>query len=162
MLKLFYQLHTSTLELLIKSEVQQWWARAYIKTIFINFEVDGMSVALVVDDTLTQLEIISSCLRKGGFTVVTAGTGEEALALINAQKPDIIILDVVLPGRSGFEVCRDLKADENTKQIPIILFSTKGSDMDKFWGMKQGANAYIPKPVDQEQLLQTIKQLVKG
>jgi two-component system, chemotaxis family, response regulator PixH len=121
-----------------------------------------MSVALVVDDTLTQLEIISSCLRKGGFTVVTAGTGEEALTLINAQKPDIVILDVVLPGRSGFEVCRDLKADENTKQIPVILCSTKGSDMDKFWGMKQGADAYIPKPVDQEQLLQTVKQLVKG
>jgi len=121
-----------------------------------------MSVALVVDDTLTQLEIISSCLRKGGFTVITAATGEEALAKIYSQKPDIIVLDVVLPGRSGFEVCRDLKADENTKAIPIVLCSTKGSDMDKFWGMKQGADAYIPKPVDQEQLLQTVNQLIKN
>lgn len=121
-----------------------------------------MSVALVVDDTLTQLEIVSSCLRKGGYTVITAATGEEALTKINSQKPDIIILDIVLPGRSGFEVCRDLKADENTKAIPIVLCSTKGSDMDKFWGMKQGADAYIPKPVDQEQLLQTVNQLVKN
>jgi len=119
-----------------------------------------MSTALVIEDTLTQLEIISGCLRKGGFTVVSAASGEEALVKISAQKPDVIILDVVLPGRSGFEVCRDLKADEATKMIPIVLCSTKGTDMDKFWGMKQGADAYIPKPIDQEQLLQTVKQLV--
>lgn len=121
-----------------------------------------MNVALVVDDTLTQLEIISGCLRKGGFTVVTAGSGEEALTKINSQKPDIIILDVVLPGRSGFEVCRELKADEKTKMIPVVLCSTKGTDMDKFWGMKQGADAYVSKPVDQEHLIQTVTQLLKG
>lgn len=121
-----------------------------------------MSLALVIEDTLTQLEIISSCLRKGGFTVISAGSGEEALTKISSQKPDVIVLDVVLPGRSGFEICRDLKADENTKAIPIVLCSTKGSDMDKFWGMKQGADAYISKPIDQEQLVQTVRQLVKS
>jgi two-component system, chemotaxis family, response regulator PixH len=121
-----------------------------------------MSLALVIEDTLTQLEIISGCLRKGGFTVISAASGEEALTKISSQKPDIIVLDVVLPGRSGFEICRDLKADANTKAIPIVLCSTKGSDMDKFWGMKQGADAYISKPIDQDQLLQTVNQLIKS
>ena len=120
-----------------------------------------MSTVLVVEDTLTQLEIISGCLRKGGFTVISAATGEEALVKISAQRPDAIVLDVVLPGRSGFEICRELKADETTKMIPVVLCSTKGSDMDKFWGMKQGADAYIPKPIDQDNLLQTVRQLVK-
>jgi two-component system, chemotaxis family, response regulator PixH len=121
-----------------------------------------MSTALVIEDTLTQMEIISGCLRKGGFTVITANSGEEALTKIEAQTPDVIVLDVVLPGRSGFEVCRDLKADDKTKMIPVVLCSTKGTDMDKFWGMKQGANAYITKPIDQDQLLQTVKQLLNG
>ncbi len=121
-----------------------------------------MSMVLVVDDTLTQLEIISSCLRKGGFSVITAASGEEALTMISSQQPDIIVLDVVLPGRSGFEVCRNLKSDEATKAIPVVLCSTKGGDMDKFWGMKQGADAYISKPVDQEQLLETVRKLVKN
>jgi DNA-binding response OmpR family regulator len=120
-----------------------------------------MSVVLVVEDTLTQLEIISGCLRKGGFTVITAASGEDALTMITSQKPDLIVLDVVLPGRSGFEVCRDLKGDEKTKMIPVILCSTKGSDMDKFWGMKQGADAYVSKPIDQEHLVKTVKQLIK-
>jgi DNA-binding response OmpR family regulator len=72
----------------------------------------------------------------------------------------VIILDVVLPGRSGFELCRDLKAEAGTSKIPVLICSTKGSEMDKFWGMKQGADAYIAKPVDQEQLLRIVKQLI--
>lgn len=121
-----------------------------------------MSTALVVEDTVTEREIFTSCLQRGGLTVLTATSGEEAIEKITLYKPDIIILDVVLPGRSGFELCRDLKADEKTKLIPIIICSTKNSDMDRFWGMKQGADAYIPKPVDQEELLRTVKNLIKS
>ncbi|MEB3338010.1 MAG: response regulator, partial [Leptolyngbyaceae bacterium] len=103
-----------------------------------------MSTALIVEDTLTQMEILTGCLRKGGFDVVTAASGEEALTKLNSMKPDVIILDVVLPDRSGFEVCRDIKTDAATNKIPVVLCSTKGTDMDKFWGMKQGADAYMP------------------
>ena len=70
-------------------------------------------------------------------------------------------LDVVLPDRSGFELCRDLKAESSTSGIPVVICSTKSTDMDKFWGKKQGADAYITKPVDQEELLKTVKQLIK-
>lgn len=121
-----------------------------------------MSTALIVEDSATQMELISSCLRRGGLTIETAINGDEALAKINSKKPDVIILDVVLPDRSGFELCRDLKAESATSKIPVVICSTKSSEMDKFWGMKQGADAYLAKPVDQEELLRTVKQLLKG
>jgi chemotaxis family two-component system response regulator PixH len=70
-------------------------------------------------------------------------------------------LDVVLPDRSGFEICRELKEDAATQQVPVIMCSTKGTEMDKFWGLKQGADAYLAKPIDQDQLLQAVDQLVK-
>ncbi len=119
-----------------------------------------MSTALVVEDSLTEMEVLTSCLRRGGLNVETASNGDEALAKISSHKPDVIILDVVLPGRSGFELCRDLKAEAGTSKIPVVICSTKGSEMDKFWGMKQGADAYLAKPVDQEQLLRIVKQLI--
>lgn len=121
-----------------------------------------MSTILVVDDSRTEMQVITSCLQRGGLTVETANNAEEALAKISSKKPDAIVLDVVLPGRSGFEFCRDLKAEAGTSKIPVVMCSTKGSEMDKFWGKKQGADAYITKPIDQEELLQTIKQLIKG
>ena len=121
-----------------------------------------MTTALIVDDSQTQIAVISSCLQRGGLNVETAGNGDEALVKISSQKPDVIILDVVLPDRSGFELCRDLKAEAGTSKIPVVICSTKGSEMDKFWGLKQGADAYLTKPVDQEELLRTVKQLIKG
>lgn len=121
-----------------------------------------MSTALIVEDTATQMEILTSCLKKGGFTTISATSSEDAMTKLSSQKPDVIILDVVLPGKSGFELCRDLKADEGTSKIPVVICSTKAGEMDKFWGMKQGADAYLGKPVDQEELLRTVKQLIKG
>lgn len=121
-----------------------------------------MSTALVVDDSLTDMEVVSRCLQQGGFNVIKASSGEEALAKISAHKPDIIVLDVVLPGRSGFELCRDFKAEAGTSNIPIVMCSTKDGEMDKFWGKKQGADAYLAKPIDQEELVRTVKQLVKN
>ncbi|MGK7872476.1 MAG: response regulator transcription factor [Xenococcaceae cyanobacterium] len=121
-----------------------------------------MGTALVVEDCLTEREIITSCLQQAGINVSIAASGEEALEKISSNLPDVIVLDVVLPGRSGFEICRELKAENKTSNIPIIICSTKGSEMDKFWGMKQGADAYLPKPIDQEEFLRTVKQLIKS
>jgi two-component system, chemotaxis family, response regulator PixH len=120
-----------------------------------------MGTALVVDDSLTEQKIITSCLEKEGINVLIASSGEEALEKVKKTRPDVIVLDVVLPGRSGFEICRELKAEASTSTIPIIICSTKGSEMDKFWGMKQGADAYIPKPIDQSEFVRTVKQLIK-
>ncbi|KKJ00634.1 response regulator [Prochlorothrix hollandica] len=122
-----------------------------------------MGIVLIIDDSSTEREILSGCLRQGGFTVFTANSGEEALEKLGngTYQPDLIVLDVVLPGQSGFEVCRILKAQTATAPIPVILCSTKGTDMDKFWGKKQGADEYLPKPVDQEQLLKSATHLTK-
>jgi chemotaxis family two-component system response regulator PixH len=119
-----------------------------------------MSKVLVVEDSLTDKEILTLCLRSSGITVLTAKTAGEAFEQIKQHHFDVIILDVVLPDRSGFEICRELKDDDSTKQVPVIICSTKGTEMDKFWGMKQGADAYLPKPIDQEELMKTVQQLV--
>lgn len=119
-----------------------------------------MSTALVVDDSATDLEVIVTCLRQSGITVLTANSGEEALVKLNNHKPDIIFLDVVMPGTSGFELCRELKNRAETQKIPVVICSTKGTEMDKFWGLKQGADAYLPKPVDPSDIVRTTKQLL--
>ncbi|NET33127.1 MAG: response regulator [Cyanothece sp. SIO1E1] len=121
-----------------------------------------MNTALVVDDSQTDMAVLTSCLQQSGLNILTAKSGEEALEKAGNHQLDVIILDVVLPDRSGFELCREFKNEAATSNIPIIICSTKGSEMDKFWGMKQGADAYLPKPVDQEQFISTVKQLVKG
>lgn len=120
-----------------------------------------MSTVLVVEDCLTDMHIFTRCLQQGGLNVLTATTGEEALKKISSQQPDIIILDIVLPGCSGYEVCREIKDAVATSKIPIVICSTKGGQMDKFWGMKQGADAYLAKPVDQEEFVRTVKGLLQ-
>lgn len=119
-----------------------------------------MSTVLIVEDTITDLQVVSGLLQQAGYAVVTACNEKEAKAKIANQKPDLIVLDVVLPDRSGFELCRDLKEEAATKAIPVVMCSTKGSNMDKYWGMQQGADAYLAKPVNQEELVKTIGKLV--
>jgi len=118
-----------------------------------------MGYTLVVDDSATERSIITGYLKGEGIDVSIALSGEEALKKIQQDSPDLIVLDIVLPGRSGFEICRELKGSDHTNQIPIILCSTKGTEIDKFWGMKQGADAYILKPVNREELVGKVKEL---
>lgn len=119
-----------------------------------------MSTALIVEDSLTDKEILTLCLKQCGVNVLTASSAEEAFERVQNYQFDVIILDVILPGRNGFEICRELKKKELSREIPIILCSTKGSEMDKFWGMKQGADAYLAKPIDQDEFIQTVKQFL--
>lgn len=121
-----------------------------------------MSIALVIEDSVTEREIITYYLKSAGVTVLGVNSGEEALEKLSLSTPDLIILDIVLPGRSGFEICRELKAQAKTKQIPVIMCSTKDTEMDKFWGMKQGADAYLPKPIDQDLFVRTVKSLLRS
>jgi chemotaxis family two-component system response regulator PixH len=121
-----------------------------------------MSTALVVEDSLVEREAIAFSLHESGFHVLTAENGEEAKAKLSSYQPDIVILDVVLPGSSGFEICRELKANPKTSRIPVIFCSSKGTKLDKFWGLKQGANAYLTKPFVPTELLDIIRQLLNN
>lgn len=119
-----------------------------------------MKTILVVDDTLTQITVLTTALRQAGYNTIEALSSEEAREQMALHSPDAIVLDVVLPGISGFELCRELKQDPTTQRIPIILCSTKGGEMDKFWGMKQGAASYLVKPIDTEELIRAVKLLM--
>ena len=119
-----------------------------------------MSTVLLVEDSLTEREIITHYLQQAGLAVVSATTGEEAQAKLHL-KPSLIILDVVLPDQSGFELCREIKTDPLTNQIPVVICSTKNTDVDKMWANMLGADAYLPKPVVQTDLVRTIQQLIK-
>ncbi len=118
-----------------------------------------MITVLLVEDSLTETEVITRYLRQAGLRVVSAKSVEEAQIKLQVQKPDLVILDVILPGQSGFELCRELKTNSSTQEIPVVMCSTKGTEADKLWGSMLGANAYIHKPVDQQELIQTIQQL---
>ncbi|EDX85071.1 hypothetical protein S7335_2770 [Synechococcus sp. PCC 7335] len=119
-----------------------------------------MTTALIVEDSLTDRNLLTSYLQKAGMTVKTAQSCEEALNIIQQMSLDVVFLDVVLPGQSGFEFCRDLKTNEDTRAIPIIICSTKDTEADKLWGSMLGADAYLTKPVDQQLLTQTVEQLI--
>ncbi|NBD14978.1 MAG: response regulator [Cyanobacteria bacterium] len=123
-----------------------------------------MSTVLVVEDSVTQRQMISDLLKGSGLnaSVISVGDGVEALEQIKTQPPDIVVLDIVMPRMNGYEVCRQIKTDPNTENVPVIMCSSKGEEFDKYWGMKQGADAYIAKPFEPTELIGTIKQLLRG
>ncbi|MCU0571149.1 MAG: response regulator [Oculatellaceae cyanobacterium Prado106] len=121
-----------------------------------------MATILVIEDTLTQAEIMTGALRQAGFSTIAVTSSEDAKLKIDQQKPDAIVLDVVLPGASGFEFCRELKGNPNTRSIPVIMCSTKDGEMDRFWGIKQGADSYLTKPINTEELVRTVKLMVSA
>jgi twitching motility two-component system response regulator PilH len=120
-----------------------------------------MKNILVVDDSLTERELIKKTLQEEGYGIETADNGEDALKMVKDNDYDLIILDVVMPGKNGFQVCREIKKDEFTSDIPIILVTSKGQESDKFWGKRQGADEYIVKPFQIEELIATVKRLLK-
>ena len=115
---------------------------------------------MVVDDIRTELESISSLLENTGLEVVKAQDGTEALEKIQQEIPDLVILDVIMPRTNGFEVIRELRDDEKTKSLPIIICTQKSTDIDKIWGMEIGADAYVTKPFDSRQLLQIVQRFL--
>ena len=118
-----------------------------------------MSTILVVEDGLTDMQRISSYLEQAGDSVMGAKSSEEAQEKITQNKPDVIFLDVILPGKSGFEICRELKDNPNTNTIPVVFCSTKNTDVDKMWGDMLGADAFLSKPVKKEELEGVLQQL---
>ena len=122
----------------------------------------AVQTILVVDDSPTALQLISEPLTANGYQVITASDGEEALMRARQEMPNLIVLDIILPKLNGFQVCRQLKTDPATEGLKILLLSSKNQDSDKFWGEKQGADAYVTKPFEDEELLAGIRQLLAG
>lgn len=114
---------------------------------------------LVVDDSPTELHVMREMLVKNGFSVTTVSSGEEAIEILKKQKPDLVLMDVVMPGMSGFEATRAISKNPETAQIPIIICTTKGQETDKAWGLRQGAKDYIVKPIVEKVLVDKIKAL---
>jgi twitching motility two-component system response regulator PilH len=117
-----------------------------------------MSKIVVVDDSYAELQLIESYLKAAHHTVVSFSNTDKLEDKIVAEQPDLIVLDVVMPGRNGFQACRDLKSDDRFKNIPIVLCTSKGNESDKFWGQQQGANGHVVKPFKSEDLLQAVKR----
>ncbi len=119
-----------------------------------------MTTVLLVEDSLTDTQILTHSLRSAGLAVISVTSCEEAWRTLQLQKPDLVLLDVMLPGQSGFEFCREFKENASTGQIPVVICSTKGTDVDKLWGTMLGADAYLAKPVNPQELMKTILKLV--
>ena len=114
---------------------------------------------LVVDDSPTERHVLLELLTKNGYQVSTAECGEEGIEKAKAELPDLILMDVVMPGLNGYQATRTLTRDEATRNIPIIVCTSKGQETDKIWGLRQGAQDYLVKPVDPEDLLARIAAL---
>jgi twitching motility two-component system response regulator PilH len=114
---------------------------------------------LVVDDSPTDRQFMLETLAKKGYQVVTAENGEDAIVKAKSELPDLILMDVVMPGLNGYQATRQITRDDATKHIPVIMCTSKGADTDRIWGMRQGANDYLIKPIDAGQLLAKIAQL---
>jgi twitching motility two-component system response regulator PilH len=114
---------------------------------------------LIVDDSPTERYFLSDILIKNGFSVSTAENGEEALQKIKADKPQLILMDIVMPGQNGFQITRAISRDPDTQDVPVIICTSKGQETDRIWGLRQGARDYIVKPVDPQELLAKIASL---
>mgnify|MGYP000119326173 CR=1 FL=1 len=112
---------------------------------------------LVVDDSKTELHHLSDILGKRGYTVRTAENGEEAMRRLEEDKPQLILMDVVMPGQNGFQLTRAITRDPRFADVPVIMCTSKNQETDKVWGMRQGARDYIVKPVNADELIAKIK-----
>ncbi|MEP7205314.1 MAG: response regulator [Casimicrobiaceae bacterium] len=119
----------------------------------------AIKTILVVDDSPTERHMLRDLLSKAGFAVLASENGEDAIRQAKAELPDLILMDVVMPGLNGFQATRAISRDPETRRIPIIMCTSKSQETDKIWGMRQGARDYVVKPVNRDELLTKIAAL---
>jgi twitching motility two-component system response regulator PilH len=112
---------------------------------------------LLVDDSKTELHHLTDILSKRGYSVRTAENGDDAMRRLGEDKPDLILMDVVMPGQNGFQLTRAITRDPRFADVPVIMCTSKGLETDKVWGMRQGARDYVVKPVDTDELIGKIR-----
>jgi twitching motility two-component system response regulator PilH len=120
-----------------------------------------MATILIVDDVQTDRELLGKVVSSAGHQPLYASDGDEGIKKAQEAKPALIFMDVVMPNMNGFNACRKLKQDPETKGIPVVLVTSKGGESDLFWGKKQGADDHIPKPFSAETLISTIRRFVR-
>ena len=116
-----------------------------------------MSLVLIVDDSPTEQHVIATALEKHGFETVVASDGEEAISIAESQVPDLILMDIVMPGMNGFQATRQLAKNPATAAIPVVMVTTKDQETDKVWGLRQGAVEYLMKPIDDAALVAAVQ-----
>ena len=121
-----------------------------------------MGKVLVIDDSYAEMQMLESILKGAQYSVTALPDANRLEDVIVADKPDVIVLDVVMPGRNGFQVCRDLKNDRRFSHIPIVFCTSKGQESDRFWGKQQGANAHVVKPFKAQDLLSAVKTALES
>ena len=119
-----------------------------------------MARILLIEDSPTEAAVMSQLLERNGHQVTTSGNAEDGIAAARRDKPDLVLMDVVLPGMNGFQATRALSRDADTSHIPVLIVSTKNLDTDKMWGLRQGAKDYIVKPPREEELISRINELL--
>ena len=121
-----------------------------------------MARILLIEDSPTDTAVLTQMLERNGHEVTASGSAEDGIEVCKREQPDLVLMDLVLPGMSGFQATRALSRDEATKQIPVLIVSTKAMDTDKAWGMRQGARDYVVKPPEEKDLIGRINALLGG
>ena len=119
-----------------------------------------MARILLIEDSPTDTAVLTQLLERNGHQVLSSGSAEDGIEVCRREKPDLVLMDVVLPGMNGFQATRDSARDADTKEIPVLIVSTKGMDTDKAWGLRQGAKDYIVKPPREDELIARINGLL--
>jgi two-component system, chemotaxis family, response regulator PixH len=118
-----------------------------------------MVKVLVVEDTPSEMKLMMLYLKDNGYQVVSADNAKDGLSIVDKEKPDVVITDVVMEGMNGFEFCRTLKKNPDTSKIPVIACTSRDQDLDKLWGKKQGVDVYVTKPYSQEDIIKAVKSV---
>ncbi|KQQ55007.1 two-component system response regulator [Pseudomonas sp. Leaf127] len=121
-----------------------------------------MARILIVDDSPTEMYKLTGILEKHGHQVLKAENGADGVALARQEKPDAVLMDIVMPGLNGFQATRQLSKDPDTRPIPVIMVTTKDQETDKVWGERQGARGYLTKPVDEDTLIKVLNSVLAG
>lgn len=119
-----------------------------------------MAHIFIIDDSPTDVRVFTTLLEKSGHKVSSASSAEEGIAAVKRAKPDLVIMDVIMPGMNGFQATRMLSRDPDTANIPILIITTKSMETDRIWGLRQGAKDFLTKPVSEKELLARIHNLL--
>ncbi|MEO8810807.1 MAG: response regulator [Rhodanobacter sp.] len=121
-----------------------------------------MANILIIDDSPTDVRVFTTLLERAGHQVAAVSTAEDGIESVRAEPPDLVIMDVIMPGMNGFQATRTLTRDPKTQNVPVVMITTKSMETDRVWGMRQGARAFITKPVNEKELLVCINDLLSS
>jgi two-component system, chemotaxis family, response regulator PixH len=128
-------------------------------TTYSKGKITQMVKILVVEDTPSEMKLMTMYLKDNGYQVISTDNAKDGLSMVDKEKPDLVITDVVMEGMNGFEFCRTLKKNPDTEKIPVIACTSRNQDLDKLWGKKQGVDVYVTKPYSQEDIIKAVKSV---